>query len=420
MSIETEGYNVPEEVKRQLVAHNALIKQINSNYSGSTSELTKKIVSTALEGDIVKKYRCQTSLKRKIGCFAKGKTDNKRRSQKRRDVSRNLITTFFKRDDVTTLTPGKKQVIVRGKVKMQKRLLNDNLRSLHKKFIKETSYNIGFTSFCKYRPFWAVKPKLSDRDSCMCKKHSNMQFKLDALVRQRLHVEKNVESLCSFVTCDQNVKECMMNTCEKCSQKEAIDISKIKEENTLIKYFCWKIEKELITKNNKTFSVTKTVKVVEKRKLLDVCKGFNEEFRNIFCPHVFRKNHQTKERQKCLAELSYDEAAVHIDFSENYVCKLHAEIQAMHFGSSHNQATLHTVVVYTEDGTNTMCSISQSKRHDPSAIWAHLMPILHEIRGKNIDTVHFFSDGPASQYKNKDSFYFLHTVFRDMGFKYAT
>lgn len=65
MSVETKGYNVPDEVKKQLVAHNALIKQINTNYSRS-SELTKKGISTALKGDIVKKYRCQTTLNRKL------------------------------------------------------------------------------------------------------------------------------------------------------------------------------------------------------------------------------------------------------------------------------------------------------------------------------------------------------------------
>lgn len=141
--------------------------------------------------------------------------------------------------------------------------------------------------------------KLSDRDLCMCKKHSKMQFKLDAITRQKLHMEKNIQSLCSFVTCDNNVKECLINTCNKCKEKNPIDVSNIKEEN---------------------------------------------------------------------------------DFSENYVCKMNAEIQAMHFGSSHNQTTLHTFVMYTESGAET---ISPSKRHDPSAIWAHLMPVLTEFKEKN-------------------------------------
>lgn len=41
MSVETKGYDVPDGVKRQLVIHNALINQIQNNYTNSPSELAK-------------------------------------------------------------------------------------------------------------------------------------------------------------------------------------------------------------------------------------------------------------------------------------------------------------------------------------------------------------------------------------------
>jgi len=423
MSVETKGYNVPDQVKRQLVIHNALLNQIQDNYSNSSSELEKQIVSSTVEGDILKKYKCQTNIKQKIGCFAKKvskKVDKNISRRKRRSNIHYQVVRFFCRDDVTTLTPGKKQTVVRGKIKKQKRLLRDNLRVLHAKFSAEISFKISFATFCRHRPYWVVRPRLSDRDSCLCKKHSNMQFQLDVLVKEKLLSEKNIESLCSSVTCENDSKACMLNTCEQCKFKEPIDMTKIENKEKIVKHFLWKLEKQEVTKRDKKFIVTKTVKVEVKEKLSDLSSNFNKEFRTAFCPHVYRKNHQTKQRQKCIAELAYDEAAVHIDFSENYLCKMNEEIQAMHFGSSHNQASLHTVVTYSEDGTNTICTISPSKRHDPCAIWAHLMPVLAELREKNIDTVHFFSDGPTTQYRNKDNFYFLRTIFTNMGFKYAT
>lgn len=427
MKVETQGYNVPEGVKRQLVVHNALLNQIKNNYKNNPSELEKQVVSHTVEGSILKKYKCQTSVKKKIGCFAKHKyraeVHKKRSSRKRRYILHHKIVAFFGRDDITTLTPGKKQTVTRKKIKKQKRLLKDNMRTLYKKFCNETPFqNISFATFCRHRPFWVVRPKLSDRDSCLCKKHSNMQFKLDTLVKEKLHEERNIENLCNLVTCDTKSKECMMHTCNKCTNKEPIESSKVEEnKDKIVKYFLWKLEREEVTKREKKFIVTKTVKVEERKKLSDLCKNFNEEFRKTFCPHVFKRNHQTRERQRCIAELSYDEAAIHMDFSENYLCKMNAEIQAMHFGSSHDQASLHTVVTYTEEGTtDTVCSISPSKRHDPPAIWAHLMPILEELKEKKIDTIHFFSDGPSSQYRNKENFYFLTTIFTDMGFKCAT
>ena len=55
-----------------------------------------------------------------------------------------------------------------------------------------------------------------------------------------------------------------------------------------------------------------------------------------------------------------DELCVHIDFSENYSCKLNTEVQAFHFAGSRKQATLHTCVAYTANGTHTYATITVS------------------------------------------------------------
>lgn len=73
---------------------------------------------------------------------------------------------------------------------------------------------------------------------------------------------------------------------------------------------------------------------------------------------------------------------LHIDFSENYLLLKLIIIQSVHFGGSHQQATLHTGVLYTAEDQSPLafCSISPSRRHDPTAIWAHLDPVLGMIR----------------------------------------
>lgn len=43
--------------------------------------------------------------------------------------------------------------------------------------------------------------------------------------------------------------------------------------------------------------------------------------------------------------LTHTEAVIVADFSENYNCKHHEEIQAHHFGGSRQQVSMHTVVV---------------------------------------------------------------------------
>lgn len=87
-----------------------------------------------------------------------------------------------------------------------------------------------------------------------------------------------------------------------------------------------------------------------------------------------------------------------MDFSENYSCKFAAEIQAMHFASNQKQAMLHTGILRVGGTAEHMCfgTISASKEKDSPAIWAHLTPILDEVKASypSVDTVHFFSDGP--------------------------
>ncbi|CAH0561747.1 unnamed protein product [Brassicogethes aeneus] len=219
-------------------------------------------------------------------------------------------------------------------------------------------------TFCRHRPCWVVRQKLSDRDSCLCKKHSNMQYKLDTLFREQLCIEKDIEKLCIFVTCDTKSNECMNNICLKCRDKPVVE--NIEFAKKILEWKFWKLEKEEKFKAGKTFTISKTKLVNEKGKLMELCLNFNKEFRTVFCSHVYKKNHQTQQRQKCISELAFDEAQ-----AENYICKMASEIQAMHFGSSHNQASLQTVVFYYENQpSESICTISCT-RHDPAAIWAY-------------------------------------------------
>ena len=57
-----------------------------------------------------------------------------------------------------------------------------------------------------------------------------------------------------------------------------------------------------------------------------------------------------------------NERLMHIDFSEDYVCKMQNEVPSAHFGTSKKQISLHTGVYYVgHDGeAYTFCTISES------------------------------------------------------------
>lgn len=91
----------------------------------------------------------------------------------------------------------------------------------------------------------------------------------------------------------------------------------------------------------------------------------------------------------------------------------------VHFGYSHQQATLHAGVAHTKTGVISFCSISSSMRHDPSAIWANLNTVLHYLKALNpaVTTLHVIIDGPTTQYRSKKNFFFLSKIPFPMGFK---
>lgn len=85
------------------------------------------------------------------------------------------------------------------------------------------------------------------------------------------------------------------------------------------------------------------------------------------------------------------------------------EVQAMHFGASKVQVTLHTGVIFYKGGQKSFCTVSSSNIHQPHAIWAHLKPIVELGKSlvPNLKKIFFFSDGPSSQYRQKNNFFLI-------------
>lgn len=138
-----------------------------------------------------------------------------------------------------------------------------------------------------------------------------------------------------------------------------------------------------------------------------------DEFRDTLkktCRHFYNIRHQYAALRSLKETMKENEAMVHIDFSENYACKYDKEIQSVHFGPSQTQITLHTGVIYYKgDCTTSFCTVSDCTNHGPPAIWAHLNPVLANVKeiNPNIDTIYFVSDGPTTQYRCKANFFLL-------------
>lgn len=218
----------------------------------------------------------------------------------------------------------------------------------------------------------------------------------------------------------------MVGNCEQCKKNKVVDLENINPEEN-VSWWEWIRKTEDFTTANGTRKVIKNVKELQTGKLFDLINNFEKDFTD-FKKHVFNVYTQHKGYRNCIQNLTPNSVAIHMDFSENYNCKHSEEIQAHHFGGSRNQLTLHTVVLYAKpEGAETnetvsFCTVSSSLAHGPAAIWAHTDPILKYVQEKypNVETIHFFSDGPCTQYRQKQNFYLMSTKFFDYGFKHMT
>lgn len=111
-----------------------------------------------------------------------------------------------------------------------------------------------------------------------------------------------------------------------------------------------------------------------------------------------------------------------MDFSKNFTCKLESEIQNMHFGASQRQISIHTGIAYTKEKQIPFATVSDCLVHNPFGIWGHLKPIFENLKpvenGKMV--IHFLTDGPTTQYRNKINMYLFSTKIFDLGFVCGT
>ena len=258
-----------------------------------------------------------------------------------------------------------------------------------------------------------------------CKLHENVQFMVNKLHDLKILHSRKLCDVVIAVNCNTTSKLCMYNECSNCKDKNiaAQDFSSLDE----IQWWEWAVKEDMyVTKKDGQEQNFAKVKRYAKQKVCGNIQILVDSLNNIlkskFCRHVFNIDHQFAAINQLKEKLLNSEAIVHVDFAQNWVCKYGNEIAAVHFGASHSQSTLHTGVIYMNNSTTSTCTISNSNRHDPSSIWCFLHPVLKYIRNAcpAINTIHFVSDGPSTQYRNKKNIYLLSTVPFTMGLSSVT
>nr|CAH7721805.1 unnamed protein product [Callosobruchus chinensis] len=395
--------------------YKVLSNAIKERYKTVKCREEKRLIQSLFQTSITKESRMQTQLVRdSLGVDRPLKY--KSVLPKQTDLVRR-IHQFFLRDDVTRATAGKKETVTHKKNKVQKRFLLDSMKNLYQAFLREnSSLKCHYSYFTKHRPFYVKPPTVDGRDTCLCKLHANITYVVNVLHKNKVIMQRDTNAVLETLVCTVDSESCMKGVCLECNKRYIVYDER--NQAAIVDLRQWVRRSEVVEKAGKTWKISKNIPVTEKLTLKEVIQKFETELQN-FKTHVYNIRHQYKAYRQCINGLTESEVALHIDFSENYACKYHSEVQSHHFGGSRNQVTLHTAVMYhfspeaqTKQVTS-YCTVSSNQNHGPSAIWAHLHPILSAVQKDHpaVTTVHFFSDGPATQYKQKINFYLMATRF---------
>lgn len=390
----------------------------------STLQETYKTCEKRVYKDIMKRViqnsQNKTYVKKLMGLGRKTKISRKKKG---RSTAQKEIEKFYLKDTVSRATAGKKECKTEKKQKEQKRYLVDTIANLYKKY-KEEGGKYGMTTFWKYKPFYVLSPQLNCRNTCLCMKHCNIDFKFQAL-KNVIIKQKTVKEVVSGLMCEIPKYACATGKCNHCKDNQVDYVCDDEIRNKPVSWWQWeRIDHEYKKKENNSVNVIKTKKTVKTLKTgsySDLIQAFDKDIRP-FRKHVFIMNHQQNQYQYAINNLKDNEALIICDFSENYDCKMKEEVQPKHFGASQVQVTLQTGVVFWKDKAQSFCTLSDNNGHKPENIWAHLYPVLEDIKKitPQVTVLHFYSDGPTSQYRQKGNFYLLNRMTKEMGFTYST
>jgi hypothetical protein len=330
------------------------------------------------------------------------------------------VEAFWLRPDVSEFTSGKKQTITRNGIKMQRRYMKDTGKNLLRKYNESTHFRVSYASFMRLKPFHILQRSIHQRETCGCQKCSNLFYMARSLKNRGVLKSDNIVELSKNYYCmdanDRISESCVDKKCSTCPKKLPID------ENTIgmdaeIKWHQWVSTKiDLNTRTDGTgpsYKSRVTTKIERQGTVIELAEQLEEEFSIRGARHIATYMHQQSVLWELKSKLKENEAIVNMDFAENWVCKYHSEVQSVHFGASHEQCTIHDGVIYTKSEEYSFATLSNSPRHDPVAIWTYLKPVLSWLlTDRNIESLHFWTDGPVTQYRSKKNFYLFSTVLK--------
>ena len=340
----------PRHLKRQLFETPTTVKRVASGVSKRVN-LSRKLIG-AKKKEVIKKT-----------C---------------REETRQLVIDFLCRSDNANELPSKKDV-VRGQ---QQYSLTDTLMNLHRKFQAENAGNpevrICLSEFCKARPKFVRLIAVTQRRQCLCQRCANM---------------------CLRATASKVLPRTPNGIAEMSSSDISEKLNRLPARN--LKFQQW-LRTEIAVgadkKKTKLLDVTITKQEFIDDFLQDVPSLRQHCFRITMIGEEIRSLKHTMEPLK--------EATVQVDYAENWAVKYNMQISAAFYDN--DQVSMHPMVIHyrAEEGTletHSYVGISAEGSHTFATSLTFILRMLEMLQEMlpQLEVVHFISDGPSSQYRNR-------------------
>ena len=359
----------------------------------SFSKSLKKVRASLPKCDRKKKVVVQ-HLAKQFGLISKSK--HQRTSLQLADKVKTEVENFYLRDDISYQLSGKRDVVVvkdsnGSKVTYQKRILLNNLRETFELFKEENNnVNISRSSFAELRPAFVIPKAALAHRNCLCLYHENICLLLKSVDK---YVDgKYCSSLQTFtdcLVCTATNEECMFGRCLLCRDffSEKVE-ENVGNGNTKITWSQWVNESGRSQKKEFSGSVNEAVSLLKSKV-------------GLFLFHLYIKREQSKFFEQLKEEVSDKEIVLQVDFAENFNLKEQDEIQAAHWNTI--PLSIFTAFVWSKKENFSFALPSADVSHDKFVVNAALEIILNHIKIvlPNVKEINCFSDGAASQFKQR-------------------
>ena len=386
---------IPKILKEKVIVASVIAEEINEAYR-ENNQAGKAVVKDIVFGKHVQKYRLKKAISKSTAVSVNRvpktskniRIQKATRNQKTMATIKKKVQEFLYRDDNSRVMPGKND---KAKKKdgsyVQRRVLNDTLSYLHMKYNTEATRKISLSTFCRMRPKEVSLTKFLSRNKCLCQKHQNMALMLKAMKNAGSSVPINPDEF------GRNVQES--------SDRMEEYLSEIKEENVSLPQ--WK-KVELPDGKKKTKIVEENL---SKQEFVQKAQTQAADF----IEHCDRVKAQYKAMGNLKDNLPDGHCLVQMDFAENFTCTSADEVQSAYWNGT--AVTLHPVVIYFKKDDSLLhknyVAVSDDLGHNIGLVYAIIKDIVTQVKQivPNLSHIHYWTDSPSSQYRNKTAFYII-------------